>query len=70
MRIKRIDLKSTEVQKSMRKKQPAKRKEFTDSHSEKEGGRLESCNCDLQLLLLGFGYFVFLYTNDYVVTHE
>ena len=35
--IKRNDLTSTEVQKSMRKKQHAKRKRFTDSHSEKEG---------------------------------
>ena len=36
MRIKRMDLSSTEVQKSMRKKQHAKRKVFTDSHSVKE----------------------------------
>ena len=35
MVIKRMDLTSTEVQKSMRKKH-AKRKVFTDSHSEKE----------------------------------
>ena len=42
MSIKRMDLTSTEAQKSMRKKQHAKRKVFTDSHSEKESATYEA----------------------------
>ena len=42
MRIKRMDLTSTEVQKSMRNKQHAKRKGLADSHSEKESATYEA----------------------------
>ena len=42
MRIKRMDLTYTEVQKSMRKKQHAKRKGFSDSYSEKKGVTYEA----------------------------
>ena len=42
MSIKRVDITSTEAQKSMRKKQHAKRKIFTDSHSEKESATYEA----------------------------
>ena len=57
-----MDPSSTEVQKSMRKKQHAKRKVFTDSHSVKESATYEAgkilivtCNfCYLVLVNLLF----------------
>ena len=40
-----MDLTSTEVQESMRKKQHAKKKVFTDSHSEVEGVTYDAGKC-------------------------